>query len=44
MVDNAFVKYKRYSKNLRKVIPVVASTYVLNDSADATLEGITELK
>jgi uncharacterized protein (DUF697 family) len=28
---------------LRKVIPVVASTYVLNDSAYAAPEGITEL-
>lgn len=43
MVNNAFVKQKRYSKNLRKVIPVVASTYVLNDSAYAAPEGITEL-
>lgn len=43
MVNNAFAKQKRYSKNLRKVIPVVASTYVLNDSAYAAPEGITEL-
>jgi uncharacterized protein (DUF697 family)/GTP-binding protein EngB required for normal cell division len=42
MVNNAFAKQKR-SKNLRKVIPVVASTYVLNDSAYAAPEGITEL-
>lgn len=33
MVNNAFAKQKRYSKNLRKVIPVVASAYVLNDNA-----------
>lgn len=43
MVNNAFAKQKRHSKNLRKVIPVVASTYVLNDSAYAPPEGITEL-
>lgn len=43
MVNNAFAKQKRYSKNLRKVITVVASTYVLNDSAYAAPEGITEL-
>ena len=42
MVNNAFAKQKR-SKNLRKVIPVVASTFVLNDSAYAPPEGITEL-
>ena len=43
MVNNAFAKQKRYSKNLRKVIPVVAATYVLNDTAYAAPEGITEL-
>jgi len=43
MVSYAFAKQKRYSKNLRKVIPVVASTYVLNDNAYAAPEGITEL-
>lgn len=43
MVNNAFAKQKRYAKNLRKVIPVVASTYVLNDSAYAAPDGITEL-
>lgn len=43
MVNNAFAKQKSYSKNLRKVIPVVASTYVLNDSAYAAPDGITEL-
>ena len=30
MVNNAFANQKRYAKNLRKVIPVVASTYVVN--------------
>ena len=43
MVNNAFAKQRRYAKNLRKVIPVVASTYVLNDVAFAAPEGITEL-
>ncbi len=43
MVHNAFAKQKYYSKNLHKVIPVVASTFVLNDSAYASPEGITEL-
>ncbi len=43
LVNNAFASQKRYSKNLRKVIPVVASTYVLNDNAYAPPEGITEL-
>lgn len=42
MVNNAFAKQKR-SKNLRHVIPVVASTYVLNESAYAPPEGIAEL-
>lgn len=42
MINNAFAKQKR-SKNLRNVIPVVASTYVLNDTAYAAPEGITEL-
>ena len=43
MVYQAFAAQKRYSKNLKKVIPVVAQTYVLNDSAYAAPEGITEL-
>ena len=43
MVYNAFAQQKRYSKNLRKVIPVVASAYVLNESAYAPPEGISEL-
>lgn len=43
MVYQAFAKQHRYGKNLRKVIPVVASTYVLNESAYAPPEGISEL-
>ncbi len=42
MVQNAFAKQK-ISKNLKNIIPVVASTYVLNDTAYAAPEGITEL-
>lgn len=43
MVHNAFATQKRYSKNLRRVIPVVASTFTLNETAFAAPEGITEL-
>ncbi len=43
MVNNAFAKQKRYGKNIRKIIPVVAATYVLSDNAFAPPEGITEL-
>ncbi len=42
MVQNAFAKQK-ISKNLRGIIPVVASIYVLNDNAYAPAAGITEL-
>ena len=43
MVHNAFATQKRYSKNLRRVIPVVAATFALNEAAFAAPEGITEL-
>ena len=43
MVNNAFATQKKYSKNLRKIIPVVAATYELNDTAFASPDGITEL-
>ena len=43
MVHSAFASQKRYAKNLRRVIPVVAATYALNDTAFAAPEGITEL-
>ena len=43
MIHKAFAMQKGYSKNLHKIIPVVASTYVLNDSAFAAPEGIAEL-
>lgn len=42
LVYNAFAKQKR-SINIRKVIPVVASVFTLNESAYAPPEGITEL-
>ena len=42
MVQNAFAKQK-ISKNLKGILPVVASTYVLNDTAFAAPDGITEL-
>ena len=43
MVYNAFARQKKYAKNLKNVIPVVAQTFVLNDSAYAPPEGIGEL-
>lgn len=43
MVNNAFATQKRYSKNLKAVIPVVAETFTLNDTAFAPPEGISEL-
>lgn len=43
MVQSAFAAQKKYSKNLKKVIPVVAVTYELNETAFAPPEGITEL-
>jgi uncharacterized protein (DUF697 family)/GTP-binding protein EngB required for normal cell division len=43
MVHNAFAQQKRYAKNLKAVIPVVAQTYTLNDAAFAPPEGIMEL-
>lgn len=43
MVKDAFAAQKGYSKNLKQIIPVVASTFTLNDTAFAPPEGITEL-
>lgn len=42
MVHNAFAKQKR-TKNVCKVVPVVASTFTLNDTAYAPPYGINEL-
>lgn len=43
MVYDAFVAQKRFSRNLRGIIPVVADTFVLNTEAFAPPEGIEEL-
>lgn len=43
MVNNAFAKQKRYSKNLKKIQPVVAETYVIDEGALAPPYGIMEL-
>ena len=43
MVHEAFSTHKKLSKSLRRIIPVVAMTYRLNDQAFAPPEGITEL-
>lgn len=39
----AYAKQKKYFENLRKILPVVASTYMLNENAFAPPEGIEEL-
>lgn len=43
MVEDAFAEQKKHGKNLRKIIPVVASIYPLNDVAFAPPEGIADL-
>lgn len=45
MVHNAFASQKRYSKNLKKVIPVVAQTLIINEENNLYVppEGIIEL-
>ncbi len=43
MVHNAFATQKRHGCNLREVIPVVAASYALNETAFAEPDGITEL-
>ena len=43
MVKSIFEKQKNAGKNLREIIPVVASTYVLNEDAFAAPYGIPEL-
>lgn len=43
MVQSAFAAQTKYTKNLKKIIPVVASIYELNETAYAAPEGITEL-
>lgn len=43
MVEEAFAAHKRSSLNVKRIIPVVAATYALNETAFAPPEGITEL-
>ncbi len=43
MVQNAFAKQKKYENNLRKIIPVVAETYMINETSFVPPEGLTEL-
>lgn len=43
MVKEVFDSQKKKSKNLKAIIPVVASTYTLNETAFAAPEGISEL-
>ena len=43
MVQAAFDAQKKYARNLKQIIPVVAATYELNETAFAAPEGITEL-
>ncbi|MBP0969440.1 MAG: 50S ribosome-binding GTPase [Oscillospiraceae bacterium] len=43
MVHDAFLTHKRLSGSLKRIIPVVAMTYRLNDDAYAPPEGVTEL-
>lgn len=43
MVYNAFATQKKYANNLKKVIPVVAASYVLREGMQAAPEGIGQL-
>ena len=43
MVYRAFAAQKHYGSNLHSVIPVVAAPYILNESAFAAPDGITDL-
>lgn len=43
MVKEVFDSQKKKSKNLKVIIPVVASTYTLNETVFAAPEGISEL-
>ena len=43
MVYNAFISQKKFSRNLKGVIPVVSDTFVLNENAFAAPEGIEDL-
>ena len=41
--ENGFKKYKKCADSIRNIIPVVASTYALNEDLYVPPEGITEL-
>ena len=43
MVKEAFSLQKKYAKNLKAIIPVVAQTYSINDTAFAPPDGISDL-
>ncbi len=43
LVHKAFARQKKYSKNLEKVIPVVAETYQIDDKFFVPPSGISEL-
>lgn len=43
LIHEAFAKQKNYSKNLKKVIPVVAETYPIDDTTIVPPRGISEL-
>lgn len=43
MVKEAFDKQKRYSENLKNIIPIVADTYVIDERTFVAPEGINEL-
>lgn len=43
LVYNAFAEQKRHGCNLKAVIPVVASPYVINENAVAAPDGISKL-
>ncbi len=43
LVHNAFARQKKHGSNVKKVIPVVAAPYILNETAFAAPEGISEL-
>lgn len=43
MVNNAFASQNRYRNNLKKIIPVVAETYTIDENAFAAPDGLTEL-
>ena len=43
MVTSAFAKQERYSKNLKKIIPVVAQPFFITEDVCSPPQGITEL-